>query len=142
MENLINCLDKNKAAGIDTIPPKLTKIASDFLTPPLTVAINKSIEENIFPDSAKIASVIPLDKGKPNKTQISNYTPVSVLNFSFSKFYEKAIKKQLVGFMEEYFSPLISANRTNYSSNTCYYSITRRMKKEIRWQFRSRCCIN
>ena len=67
IKNLINCLNTNKAAGIDTIPSKLIKIAADFLTPLLTVAINKSIEENIFPDSAKIASVIPLDKGKPNK---------------------------------------------------------------------------
>ena len=38
-----------------------------------------------------------------------------VLN-TFSKVYEKVIKKQLVRFMEEYFSPLISAYRTNYSS--------------------------
>ena len=59
--------------------------------------------------------MIPLDKGKPNKNEISNYRPVSVLN-TFSKFYEKVIKKQLVGFMKEYFSPLISAHRTNYSS--------------------------
>ena len=32
IENLINYLDTNKAAGIDTIPPKLIKIAADFLT--------------------------------------------------------------------------------------------------------------
>ena len=38
-----------------------------------------------------MASVIPLDKGKPNKNEISNYRPVSVLN-TFSKFYEKVIK--------------------------------------------------
>ena len=76
--------------------------------------MNKSIEENIFPDSANIASVIHLDKGKPNKNKISNYKSVSVLN-TFSKFYEKVTKKQLVGFMEEYFSPLTSAYRTNYS---------------------------
>ena len=56
-----------------------------------TVAINKSIKENIFPDSAKIASVISLDKGKPTKTEISNYRPVIVLN-TFSKFYEKFLK--------------------------------------------------
>ena len=68
----------------------------------------KSIEENIFPDAARIASVIPLDKGKPNKNEISNYRPISVLN-TFSKFYKKVIKKQLVRFMEEYLSPLISA---------------------------------
>ena len=37
---------------IDVIPPKL---AADFLTTLLTVAINKSIEENIFLDTAKRA---------------------------------------------------------------------------------------
>ena len=57
--------------------------------------------------------MIPFDKGKPNKNEISNYRPASVLN-TFSKFYEKVIKKQLV--REEYFLPLISAYRTNYSS--------------------------
>ena len=61
IEKLINCLDTNKATVIDTIPPKLIKIAAEFLTPLLTIVI-KSIEENIFPGSAKIASVIPLDK--------------------------------------------------------------------------------
>ena len=60
---LINCLDTNKAAGIDSIPPELIKIAADFSTPLLTVGINKSIEKNIFPDSAKKTSVIPLDQG-------------------------------------------------------------------------------
>ena len=59
--------------------------------------------------------MIPLDKGKPNKNEISNYRPVSVLN-TFSKFYEKVIKKQFVRFIEECFPPLISAYRTNYSS--------------------------
>ena len=104
----MNYFDTNKGAGTDTISPKLIKIAAAFLTPLVTVAINKSIEENIFLGSAKIASVIPLDKGKPNKNEISNYRPVSVLN-TFSKFYKKVIKKQLVRFMEEYLSPLISA---------------------------------
>ena len=58
-----------------------------------------------------MASVIPLDKGKPNKNEISNYRPV--LN-TFSKFYEKVIKKQLVRFMEEYFLPLMSAYICDY----------------------------
>ena len=110
----MNCLDTNKAAGIYTIPLKLLKIAADFLTPLVTVAINKSIEEQIFPNSAKIASVIPLAKGKPSKNEISNYRPVIILN-TFSKFYEKVIRKQLIRFMEEYFSSLISAYRTNSS---------------------------
>ena len=56
------------------------------------------IKGHIFPDSEKIASVILLDKGKPNKNEISNYRTVRVLN-TFSRFYEKVIKIRLVGFM-------------------------------------------
>ena len=74
-----NFFGKEKFLFKPVVPPETT--------PLLTVAINKSTEENIFPDLAKIASVIPLDKGKPNKNEISNYRSVSVLN-TFSKFYE------------------------------------------------------
>ena len=109
---------------------RLTTAYKMGLTPLLTVAINKSIEENIFPDSAKIASVIPLDKGKPNKNEISNYRPVSVLN-TFSKFYEKVIKKQLVRFMEEYFSPFMSAYRTNYISQHVIIRLLEEWRKKL-----------
>ena len=43
IEKLIQCIDTIKAAGIDTIPSKLTKNAADFLTSLLTAAISKSI---------------------------------------------------------------------------------------------------
>ena len=78
IKNLINCLDTNKAAGIDTIPPKLNKIAADFLTPLLTVAINKIIEQNVLPDSPKITSVIPLDNGNQIKM---NFQIIDLLVF-------------------------------------------------------------
>ena len=45
------------------------------------------MEHNIFPDLAKTAIVVPLDKGKPNKNDISNFRPVSIVN-TFSKIYE------------------------------------------------------
>ena len=115
VKKLLKNLDVKKAVGNDTIPPKLLKIAADSLSRPLTKAINKSIENSIFPNNAKVASVIPLDKGKPNKNEITNYRPVSILN-SFSKIYEQIIKDQLVSAMEKYFSPLISAYRKNYST--------------------------
>ena len=63
-------LNFKKATGIDTIPPKLIKVTLDVLTPLLTKSINSSIEHNIFPDLAKTALVVPLDKGKPNKNDI------------------------------------------------------------------------
>ena len=49
------------------------EIAVDFLTPLLTAEKNESVEENILPAPEKIASVVPLDKGKPNQNIISNF---------------------------------------------------------------------
>ena len=115
IKDLLKNLDIKKASGIDTIPPKLVKLSADFLTPLLTKAINTSIAQNVFPENAKTASVIPLDKGKPNKNEMSNFRPVSVLK-TFSKIYERVIKDQIVRGMEKYFSPFLSAYRKNYSS--------------------------
>ena len=71
------------------------------MTPLLTKYINFSIEHNIFPDLAKTALVVPLDKGKPNKNDIANFRPVSILN-TFSKIYGKVIKNQLLHGMENF----------------------------------------
>ena len=110
IKKLIQGLNPKKATGIDTIPPKLIKVAVEFLTPLLTKSINSSIEHNIFPDLAKTALVVPLDKGKPNKNDIANFRPVSILN-TFSKIYERVMKKQLLHDMKNFFSPQISAYR-------------------------------
>ena len=89
MKKLLKEIDTKKVVGIDTISPKLIKMASDFLAPILTTAINSSIENSVFPENAKVATVVPLDKGKPDKNDISNFRPVSLLN-TFSKFCERA----------------------------------------------------
>ena len=59
--------------------------------------------------------MIPLDKGKPNKNEISNFKPVSILN-TFFKIYEKVIKEQLVSGLDKYLSPFISAYWKRYST--------------------------
>ena len=86
----------------------MIKLAVDFLTPLLTKSINSSIARNIFSDLAKTALVVSLDKGKPNRNDISNFRPKSILN-TFSKIYERFIKNQLFYGMENVFSPQASA---------------------------------
>ena len=93
-------IDTKKATGFDKIPPKLVKFSAEILSTPLSIAINNSLKYGVFPDDAKIASVISLDKGKPNKNKISNFRPVSILN-TFSKIYEKVIKEQLVSRLDK-----------------------------------------
>ena len=115
VKKLLSKIDTKKAVGIDTIPRKLIKMVSNFSSPILTTAINSSVENNVFPENTKVATVVPLDKGKPDKNDISNFRPVSLLN-TFSKFCERVIKGQLVLSMENYFSPLASVYRKNYST--------------------------
>ena len=54
----------------------------------------------MFPENAKVAAVVPLDKGKLDKNVLFNFRPVILLN-TFSKFkhifhYERVIKGQLI----------------------------------------------
>ena len=60
-------IDTKKATGFDKIPPKLVKLSAEILSTPLSIAINNILKYGVFPDDAKIVSVILLDKGKPNK---------------------------------------------------------------------------
>ena len=79
IKNLIQGLSSKKTTGIDTIS-QTDKMAVDFLTRPLTKSVNSSIEHNIVHTLAKMALVVPLDKGKLHKIDISNFRPVSILN--------------------------------------------------------------
>ena len=91
------------------------KLLAEILSTPLSCAINNNLKNGVFPDDAKIASVIILEKGKPNKNEISNFRPGSILN-TFSKIYEKVIKDQLVSGLDNYLSSFISAYRKGYST--------------------------
>ena len=112
VKKLLKEIDIKKAVGVDTIPPKLIKIGADIIAEPLTQAINCCLRQGIFPGNAKIASLVPLDKRKPDKYDVLNYRAVSILN-TFSKIYKKVIKNQLVSYFDKYLSPFISA----YSKN-------------------------
>ena len=78
-------INTKKATGFDKMPSKLVKLPAEIL-------INNSLKYKLFPDNAKIVSVIPFGKDKPNKNEMSNFRPVSILN-TFSKIYEKKLSK-------------------------------------------------
>ena len=98
IKNLLSQMDVNVSTGEDKIPPKLVKLAKKNLVKRLTKAINISINSSVFPKMAKRAAVSPLDKGGKDKTAITNFRPVSVLNV-FSKFYERIMKNQINSFI-------------------------------------------
>ena len=115
IEPLFLALNTKASTGEDKIPPKLAKLAKDYLKKPMTEAINSSSTSGVFPNKAKRAIVTPLDKGGKDKTSISNYRPVSVLSV-FSKIYERVMKNQMVSFLEYKLSSYLSAYRKSYST--------------------------
>ena len=59
-----------------------------------------SINQGVFPDEMKIAKVIPIYKSG-NKSQTSNYRPISVLIF-FLKILEKIMYTYLIDFINQH----------------------------------------
>ena len=90
---------KNKKSkdyyGLNSIMIKKVK---NVIIPPLTKLINESITSGSFPDSLKIACVIPIFK-KGDICDLNSYRPISILPI-LSKIYESILKNQLVKYFE------------------------------------------
>ena len=72
------------------------------------------LEESIFPDAKKKASVTPVFK-KDDKLLKTNYKPISVLNV-FSKVFERFLLNQMLTFIENVISFLLSPYQAKYST--------------------------
>jgi hypothetical protein len=98
---IIDSMERKKSTSFDEISNALVKSLKNQLAKPLTLAINKSITEGIFPDKLKMAKIIALFKSG-RKEDSNNYRPISLLAV-FSKIYEKVIYRQLMDYFDEFF---------------------------------------
>ena len=62
------------------IPLKLIKTGDDSIAILLTLAKNCYLFQEIFPDINKTAALVLPYKRKPNKNDVLNYRPISILN--------------------------------------------------------------
>ena len=89
---------KNKKCRTNDFSPSVLKRNVHLLAQPLTLLLNQSFEQGIFPNRLKLAHVIPLYK-KGAKSDPNNYRPISLLNI-FSKIFEKVMKKKFIAFID------------------------------------------
>ena len=73
------------------------------------------IDEDTFPSQAKLASILPFYKDKGDRSDKSNYRPLSILS-ALSKIFERLIHNQLASYIDNIFSPYISAYRKHHST--------------------------
>ena len=96
---VFNCIYnlKNKKCGLFSIPVRVLKHINCIIAPVIASIINKSIEQGVFPDSLKVACVIPLFKSG-EKSLLGNYRPISLLPI-FSKIFERLAHDRLYDYL-------------------------------------------
>ena len=92
-------LKTTKSAGPDGIHPRVLKETAETIAPTLAAIYNKSLSESHIPAAWKEGLITPIHK-KGNKTQPSNYRPISLMSVA-GKIMESLIRDQLVSHMME-----------------------------------------
>ena len=97
----------------------------------MTLILNQSFEQGIFPGILKIVQVSPIHK-KEDTLAVSNYRPIPLL-IVFSKIFENAMYHRIYSFLCKY--KLINTNqfdfRLNYSAENALISLTETIKKSL-----------
>ena len=97
---IIHTLDASKATGPDRIPVIVLKMCSPELSSVLAKLFNMCLSDSVFPSSWKVASVVPIFKGAGERSEPTNYRPISLLPI-ISKIFECFVNQQLMGYLED-----------------------------------------
>lgn len=97
VEKIISDFVPKSSCGHDGIPSKLVKRIQTFVSTPLSIIINQSLATGIFPDTLKLAKVLPIFK-KDDDQLFNSYRPISLLSV-FSKIFEKVAFSQFYEYL-------------------------------------------
>jgi len=97
IDKIIMNLKPKSSSGHDNINAKFIKYLKDELKVPISILANKSLTEGLFPETYKLAEVVPIHKNK-SKDDINNYRPISLLP-TVSKILEKLLHKRVYKFL-------------------------------------------
>ena len=90
---LLEGMVKTKSFGLDKMHPFLPQSSAKEIYQPLTFIINLSLKRGVFPESLKIAKVIPIFK-QGCRLLCNNFRPISTLS-ALSKIFEKCALNQI-----------------------------------------------
>ena len=98
LKSLINALPNKSSSGHDRINNILLKQLKESVVNPMTICVNKSLSEGLFPQVMKLADVCALFKSK-DRSEANNYRPISLL-LTLSKLLEKIICEKVYTFLD------------------------------------------
>ena len=96
--SIIKQFKNDKATGPNSLNTIFLKKCAKELSEPLALLFNMSFSNGIFPESLKLANIIPIHK-KDDKTFVNNYRSISLIS-KIDKIMEKLIYQLLYLFLE------------------------------------------
>ena len=100
INEVISDLKNSNSTGYDDYNTKFIKLSAPLLAPALEKIFNLSINTGVYPDSLKIAKVIPIFKNG-SKSSVNNYRPISILS-PINKIFEKIIYSRLIKYIDKF----------------------------------------
>ena len=95
--HLINQLKEKKAKRASDIETKFIKYANPVLSYFVSDIFNHRLTEGVYPDSLKVAEVIPIFK-KADRDKTTNYRPILLLS-QFNKVFEKLLYTRIYSYL-------------------------------------------
>ena len=131
INEIISSFGSGKASRPFSIPSNLLKEFSIQFSEPISIIINKSLQEGIFPQSLKIALVCAIFK-KGEKTSCANYRPISLLS-NISKIFERVMYNRVEHFLNETQSiyEYQFGFRKKYSTNHALLNIIEKIRSAL-----------
>ena len=99
IDAIISLLNNNKSTGPNSIPLEILKLTQNEVSQYVAHIFNLSFKTGVFPDSLKIAEVIPFHK-KDSKLIVSICWPMSILS-NLDKILEKLMHIRLMKFLDD-----------------------------------------
>ena len=114
IEKEIKTLNPEKATPSGNIRSKILKLSSDTTATTLQELFNESLSNCEFPDTLKLADIVPVFK-KKNPLDKADNIPVSILPH-ISKIYEELLQKQINNYIENTLSPYLCGYMKGHST--------------------------
>ena len=112
--SLIGNIKIKQAVRENDIDNKLLKLSNTIISPFLSNIFNSCMQQGEFPNSLKIAEVVPVFK-KGDSNLLTNYRPIWILS-QISKIFEKLMYNRINNYLEKYH--LISDKQFGFRQNS------------------------
>jgi len=89
-------------------------MAKTVLAPFLSVVFNKCMVKGVYPNSLKVAQVIPVHK-KGDESACTNYRPISLLS-QFNKIFERILHHRLYSYLQDF--ELLTGHQFGFRPNS------------------------